>query len=206
MSQQYWDDIFAGKTAESLRYDLWLEPYLEQLRQDAERPVLDLGCGAGNNALYLYERGIPVIACDRSAEALKRVRERLPKVPVVQLDLLEPLPFGDAHAAAVVADLSLHYFHWADTVRILQEIRRVLKPGGWLLCRVNSLRDTEYGAGQGLELEPGLYEQDGRLKRFFEREQLEALFGRWHISLLEECPMPRYDRPKIAWTAAVQRD
>ncbi|WP_159883499.1 class I SAM-dependent methyltransferase [Paenibacillus puerhi] len=206
MSQTYWDEIFAGKSADGLQYDLWLEPYLDELRAGDGRPVLDLGCGAGNNSLYMTERGIPVIACDLSAEALRRVAERLPDVTARQLDLLDPLPFEDGSAPVVVADLCLHYFPWADTQRVIAEIRRVLQPGGWLLCRVNSIRDTEFGAGEGTELEPGLYERDGRLKRFFERDQLEALFSEWRVRTLEEGLMPRYDRPKVAWTVAAVRD
>ncbi|MEK8128588.1 class I SAM-dependent methyltransferase [Paenibacillus filicis] len=185
---------------------MWLDPFLSELQAGDGLPVLDLGCGAGNNALYLTERGVPVVACDLSEEALKLVSERVPEVRTLVLNLLEPLPFGDGTAPAIVADLSLHYFHWADTERIVAELRRVLKPGGLLLCRVNSIRDTEYGAGQGTELEPGLYESGGRIKRFFERDQTEALFANWTIEALEENVLLRYEKPKRAWMVAARRD
>lgn len=45
---------------------------------------------------------------------------------------------------------------------ILNEIRRILVPGGHLLARVNSINDVNHGAGQGTEVEHHLYRtEDG---------------------------------------------
>ncbi|WP_372812765.1 class I SAM-dependent methyltransferase [Paenibacillus sp.] len=204
-SEAYWDAIFAGHQAENLRYDLWLEPYAEMLQQRSGRPILDLGCGAGNNTLYAAERGWPVIACDRSGEALKRVNERLPGVPTVRLDLRERLPFDDGIASAVIADLCLHYFSWAETVCMVDDIRRVLSTDGLLLCRVNSTRDQEYGAGQGTEVEPHYYAWEGQLKRFFDRAQVDRLFRGWALLNAEEQVMTRYAKEKQVWMIAAAK-
>ncbi|UUZ94623.1 methyltransferase domain-containing protein [Paenibacillus sp. P25] len=110
-------------------------------------------------------------------------------------------PFPDRSAQVVIADLSLHYFAWADTLKIAADIRRILRPGGVLICRLNSVKDVEYGAGQGLELEPNYYELDGKRKRFFDRDQLERLFKGWKASVMEEQSMNRYDKPKAVWVA-----
>jgi hypothetical protein len=50
----------------------------------------------------------------------------------------------------MIADLSLHYFSWDETKKIVNEIKRVLKEDGFLLVRVNSVNDTNYGAGKGI--------------------------------------------------------
>lgn len=204
-TEAYWDQIFAGQKAESVHYDLWLEPYKERLQRTGGRPILDLGCGSGNNTLYVAERGLPVIACDRSVEALKRVNERLPEVPAVRLDLRERLPFNDGFASAVIADLCLHYFAWPETVQMVEEIRRVLAADGLLLCRVNSTRDTAYGAGKGTEVEPNYYAWEGKLKRFFDREQVERLFVGWSLLNAEEQVMPRYEEKKHVWMIAAAK-
>ncbi|WP_426453779.1 methyltransferase domain-containing protein [Paenibacillus sp. S-38] len=198
----YWDDIYGALRPEDVRYDLWLEAFLPQLEASRDMPVIDLGCGAGNDTLYLSERGFHVIACDASAEALRRLKERVPEAEARQLDLTEPLPFAEGAAQVVIADLSLHYFPWAVTVDIVREIARVLRPGGALLCRVNSVRNTEYGAGQGVLLEPEYYEWEGKRKRFFDRRHLEELLQEWDLLELTEGPMNRYHKPKMVWTAA----
>lgn len=44
-----------------------------------EGSVLDLGCGTGENALYLAERGHPVVGIDGAPTALSRAREKATK-------------------------------------------------------------------------------------------------------------------------------
>jgi len=201
---QFWDSIYRNINSRQVQYDLWLEPFLAELAQSKDTPVIDLGCGAGNDTLYLTERGFSVIACDLSPEALKRVKEIAPAADTRLVDLLDPLPFASGSAHAVIADLSLHYFGWVDTERIASEIRRVLNPSGMLLCRVNSTKDVEYGAGRGTLLEPNYYEWDGKRKRFFDRPALELLFRDWDIMLVNEQTMNRYDKPKVVWTLAAR--
>ncbi|AFH62226.1 class I SAM-dependent methyltransferase [Paenibacillus caseinilyticus] len=200
--ERYWDRIYEALRPEDVRYDLWLETFRLQLELSRDTPVIDLGCGAGNDTLYLSERGYRVVACDASAEALRRVKELVPEADVRQMDLTEPLPFADGAAQVVIADLSLHYFPWDVTVSIVREIGRVLRPGGTLLCRVNSVRDTAFGAGQGVRLEPDYYEWEGQRKRFFDRKQLEELLREWELPELTESTMNRYGKPKVVWTAA----
>jgi len=200
--RQFWDDIYRNIHARQVQYDHWLEPFLAELSPSKDTPVIDLGCGAGNDTLYLTERGFSVIACDLSPEALKRVNEIAPKADTRLVDLLKPLPFARSSAYAVIADLSLHYFAWSDTEAIVSDIRGVLKPGGMLLCRVNSTKDVEYGAGCGAILEPNYYEWKGKRKRFFDRPALELLFKDWDIAFVDEQAMNRYDKPKVVWTLA----
>lgn len=201
--EMYWNDLFSKLKPEQVKYDMWLEPFLGGLDPSETGPILDLGCGAGNDTLYLTEKGYSVIACDRSAEALTLVQELVPRAKTEQVDLLRPLPFPDGSSRAAVADLSLHYFSWSDTVKIVADISRVLQPGGQLWCRVNSTKDFAYGAGQGRLIEPNYYELDGKRKRFFDRAQLERLFQEWHVSFIQEQAMDRYDKPKVVWVAAV---
>ncbi|MCZ8515866.1 class I SAM-dependent methyltransferase [Paenibacillus filicis] len=203
--QAFWDGIFSGLQPSQVRYDLWLEPFHEELNKSADLAILDLGCGAGNNALFLSERGYRVLACDLSEAALSKVREVAPSAETRRIRLPEPLPFDDESFQIVVADLSLHYFSWNDTIQIIADIRRILRPGGMLLCRVNSVHDVEYGSGKGELLEPHYYEWEGKRKRFFDREQLEKLFKEGFSAELQEQTMNRYDKPKAVWTAAARK-
>lgn len=62
------------------------------------------------------------------------------------------LPFDDNFTDIIISDLSMHYFTKQKTCEILKEMKRVLKPNGILLFRVNSVKDVNHGAGEGTEI------------------------------------------------------
>ncbi|GAA3409442.1 class I SAM-dependent methyltransferase [Paenibacillus hodogayensis] len=200
--QEHWNGVYNRLDLGKPVYDLWLDayaPFLDGAKNDA---IIDLGCGYGCDTLYLTERGYRVIACDFSEEALRRIAEHIPEAETKQVDMTAGLPFEGGSAGAVVADLSLHYFAWQDTVNIVNDIARVLKPRGVLLARFNSVGDVHYGAGLGVELEPNYYEHDGRRKRFFDEGDLLRLFADWEIKALRETDLHRYGKPKRCWELA----
>jgi hypothetical protein len=77
--------------------------------------------------------------------------------------------------------------------------------GGHLLCRVNSVRDTNHGAGQGRRIEKNYFEVQGRLKRFFNSDCLEELFRDWSIENMNETTLYRNGKEKILWELAVRK-
>lgn len=205
MQKNHWNEIFKSYERNKPKYDLWLDKYEDILIKSKDIPIIDLGCGSGNDSLYLSERGYKVISCDFSEEALKRLSYFIDN-PVIRLfDLRDGLPFEDNSARVVISDLSLHYFYWEETEKILKEIDRVLTDDGILLCRVNSIKDTNYGAGKGIELEKNYYDIEGSLKRFFDKEEIEKLFRKWKIHYISEYDMVRYEKEKIVWEVAAER-
>jgi SAM-dependent methyltransferase len=102
--------------------------------------ILDAGCGGGWYSGQLLERGARVTAIDASAPLVEHTRRRLssylsgePALLHARVaNLAEPLGFlPDGSVDGVVSPLVLHYLEdWRPTLR---EMRRVLKPGGWIL-------------------------------------------------------------------------
>ena len=120
--------------------------------------------------------------------------------------MLDGFDFEDNYFGIVCADLSLHYFREADTRRILEEIRRILVPGGYLFVRVNSVRDVNHGAGQGTETEPHLYRtENGMFKRFFDEADVKRLFSDFEILFCEEEKMLRYRLEKMVYCVCLRR-
>ncbi|MEZ5332331.1 MAG: class I SAM-dependent methyltransferase [Thermoanaerobaculia bacterium] len=100
--------------------------------------ALDVGCGAGTEALRLASLGLRVIGVDRSAAALEIARERSAEAGLAvdwrQGDALE-LPVADDSVRLVVDRGCLHVIDRELRERYAAEVSRVLEPGGTLLLR-----------------------------------------------------------------------
>ncbi|KQQ47224.1 SAM-dependent methyltransferase [Duganella sp. Leaf126] len=94
--------------------------------------VLDLGCGAGHASFAVAPVAASVTAFDLAPEMLAVVagaaREKGLHQIVTRQGNVASLPFADASFCMVMTRFSAH--HWHDVPAALQEVRRVLKPGG----------------------------------------------------------------------------
>lgn len=204
-ANQRWDDIHKNYERENIKYDDWLELF-DRAVMNCKTPIIDLGCGCGNNTLYLIEKGKEVIPCDYSKNAIENIKKNFPEVEKTEcFDMSKGLPFEDNLTDIIISDLSLHYFTEQQTFEILDEIKRVLKPNGLLFFRVNSVKDLNSGAGQGKEIETHLYEtNDGRYKRFFDEKDIDKFFADWEKIYINEENHGRYGYEKILWKGAVK--
>jgi SAM-dependent methyltransferase len=87
--------------------------------------LLDVGCGTGAYAVGLLEQGWDVTGVDVSEDMLRRAGAK--GVTVVQADATA-LPFEDASFDAVISIFT--HTDFDDFPGALQEIARVLRPGG----------------------------------------------------------------------------
>lgn len=206
-SQVFWDSIHKNFRKEDMKTDGWLEPFVSIITK-CETPILDLGCGSGNDTLYFAEKGKKVIACDQSAVAIDNIQKNIPDVYETRcFNMLEGFEFADGSFDIICADLCLHYFREKDMKNILSEIKRMLTPNGHVFVRVNSINDVNYGAGEGEEVEPHLYRtRDGMLKRFFDEEDMYRFFSDFQIVFLEEQKMYRYQMEKMVYCICLKND
>lgn len=164
-------------------------------------PLLELGCGRGEDTAVLCHAGFSVCAVDLSERWLRQARRRARGATLYCQDLREEFPLE--RTGVVVASLSLHYFRWEETATLVNRIQRTLMPGGLLLCRFNSTRDTHFGANGHEMIEPGLYRVGGQPKRFFDEATIRQLFDQWSILGIEERVTYRYVLPKFVWEVAL---
>jgi SAM-dependent methyltransferase len=98
--------------------------------------VLDAGCGTGGNAAMLGRFG-RVVGVDLAELALELASER--GLPRLTRATVAALPFGEATFDLVTSFEVLYHRAVGDDVAALRELRRVLRPGGWLLVRLPAL-------------------------------------------------------------------
>lgn len=106
--------------------------------------VLDLGCGEGRHAINIYlQEAVTVLGIDLSYKDISTAREKF--LPFENKDDLQrklffqvangmQLPFADNTFDVIVCSEVLE--HVENYTAILQEIRRILKPGGQLSVSV----------------------------------------------------------------------
>jgi SAM-dependent methyltransferase len=109
--------------------------------------LLDLGCGFGRHAYEWLRRGAQVVACDMASEELREVRalfeamvlagEAPPSgMAVTTAGDATRLPFPDGTFDRVIASEVME--HIPDDEGALDELLRVLKPGGVLAVTIPS--------------------------------------------------------------------
>ncbi|MGB7195564.1 MAG: class I SAM-dependent methyltransferase, partial [Collimonas pratensis] len=68
--------------------DPWLDRWLSLIKtRSGDRPVLEIGCGYGDDTSILANVGLQVIGFDLSAEAVAATRSRVPSAHVEQGDV-----------------------------------------------------------------------------------------------------------------------
>jgi D-aspartate ligase len=125
-------------------------------------PVLEIGCGAGMTAAALAGRGLSVTAID-SAPAMIQLTDQLAqdrdlsdRIRTSVADAHD-LPFPDGSYSLVLALGVLPWLHSPD--RALEEMARVVRPGGYVLTSVDNLLRLHY------LLDPRLNPALGSLRR-----------------------------------------
>jgi SAM-dependent methyltransferase len=128
--------------------------------------VLDAGCGYGRNLVYMLREGCEVFALDANTEGVEHVRalaaELAPALPAenFQVGVIEKLPWADGLADVVICNSVLHFARDEQHfLAMVEELWRVLRPGGMLFCRLGSrigmeferVRANVYQIGDGSE-------------------------------------------------------
>ena len=97
--------------------------------------AVDLGCGAGQLVMEMARKApaLQMTGIDLSEKMLADARQSIQRVGLedqvdFRLGNVEEIPFPDQSLDLVISTASLH--HWTDPVKVLNEIDRILKPGG----------------------------------------------------------------------------
>jgi SAM-dependent methyltransferase len=169
--------------------DVYLFDQLLRGRIETGMRVLDAGCGAGRNLVFLLREGFEVWGVDESAEAIAQVRQlaaRLaPRVPAdrFRVEQVEAMSLPDASVDVVISSAVLHFArdqaHW---LRMVREMWRVLTPGGLLFARLA----TSVGQPDLVPVGNGVFRlPDGSIRYVVDHEMLAAATTHLGCSLVD---------------------
>ena len=110
---------------------------LEQAGVRAGQRVLDVGCGTGSLVVLIkrLHPDVDVVGLDPDPKALARARRKAEREAVsIRLDrgFSDELPYSAASFDLVFSSLMFHHLSAEEKGPTLREIRRVLRPGGFL--------------------------------------------------------------------------
>lgn len=208
-SQKYWNDEYWEYVINNNKADFikesWLEKYIAEINKVESKTAINLGCGIGQDTKWLLDKGFDVVSCDFSDRALNKLKEIMPNSKTMQIDIKEKLPFKNNSIGLINANLSIHYFSMENTIKIFNEIRRVLKPNGLFVGRVNSDKNEGYIQENTKEIEKNFYYEDGRYRRLFNKEQFDTLTKDWNVIMLNEDVTIRLGRKKALWEFILEK-
>jgi SAM-dependent methyltransferase len=107
--------------------------------------ILDAGCGYGRNLVHLLRQGGEIFALDQDAKGIDHVRQLSASLMTglpeenFQVGSIEQMRFQDGFADVVICNAVLHFARDDRHFRaMVEELWRVLRPGGMLFCRLGS--------------------------------------------------------------------
>ena len=129
--------------------------------------VLDVGCGVGRHVVYLAGRGFQVAGVDISPSGIRLTQAACAERQILfdgHVSDMTTLPWPDQFFDAALSTSTIHHHRRAAIVQALDEVGRVLKPGGTFLVDFPCTETTTYqelrdlvAAGQLTEVEPNTF-------------------------------------------------
>jgi ubiquinone/menaquinone biosynthesis C-methylase UbiE len=193
-TSEIWDDLFSGGDF------VWREPHelvvnlhslLEKIGAES---VLDLGCGAGRHLVFLSDLGFICYGIDIAFAGLKVAKGWLIgegfefRLSQGEMHLL---PYASCSFEAVICLYVIYHGTVEKIKNALDEIYRVLKPGG--LSLLTFISDQHYRYGKGREIESNTFitnvgSDAGIPHHFYDQEELVWMVRRFKITEMKLLP------------------
>ncbi len=102
---------------------------LNGLTIEPDTKVLDLCCGSGQTTQFLVRRSRLVTGLDASPLSIQRAKQNVPEAEYVEA-FAEEMPLPSDSFDLVHTSAAMHEMEPQQLRQILQEVHRILKPGG----------------------------------------------------------------------------
>jgi len=167
--------------------------------------TVDMGCGAGNYAVWLARQGFDVTGIDFSSRAIEYARQLADRENIACRFIVADV-FGDLREFRDRFDFAydwelMHHVFPEDRPRYIRSAHDILRRGGKYLSVAFSEDDPAFG-GKGKYRKTPL----GTTLYFSSEEELEKLFGQY-FRIIELCTIeiPGKHAPHLANVAWLER-
>ncbi|MEU1176794.1 methyltransferase domain-containing protein [Streptomyces sp. NPDC005820] len=148
-----------------------------ELRKREVRSVVDLGCGDGRNLAALVDAGLNALGVDIAPTGLAHARRVIRQRAFLLRADATQLPLIDASVDAVTCfDV---FGQIQDPSHLIAEARRIVAADGLFVTNAFTIEDETYGEGEEIARHTFAYKDT--LFRFYEEDEIRALFSEWDI-------------------------
>lgn len=194
---ELWEKIFSERTPTLYPYDSVVSFVFRNFPKDKQKDsirVLDVGCGGGNNLLFVAELGFKAYGIDGSANAINIAKQRFDQKKLsaeLYVGDFKQLPFEPNFFDLVIDRGAICCVDKIGVQRTIQEIHRVMISGGIFYSSTYADDHTSAIHGQLQEngitsnITKGSLQGFGNLS-FFNQAELEELYAKdWEIRSLK---------------------
>jgi ubiquinone/menaquinone biosynthesis C-methylase UbiE len=143
-----WDKAFKEKGKIFVKPQRDISKIAKCFKKAGVKKILDLGCGSGRHLVYLAKRGFDAYGIDIARHGIKIARDWLKKEGLKSHlkvgDMHKNLPYKDNFFDAIISIGTLNHGKIKEIRRTINEVRRILKPGGLIFITVNKERPKKY--------------------------------------------------------------
>jgi 2-polyprenyl-3-methyl-5-hydroxy-6-metoxy-1,4-benzoquinol methylase len=203
------DEIYRRLPQEDIPWNIEEPPkaLVELIEAGKMRPckAVDLGCGAGNYAIYLAKKGFDVTGADISSTAIRRAKENA-KRRGVECRFIVADVLGDLKEVNETFDFAydwelLHHIFQEQREKYVKNVHALLNPKGHYLSICFSEKNSQFG-GLGKYRETPL----GTLLYFSSEDELRELFKAYfEIEELKTIQISGKSAPHLAVYAFMER-
>jgi len=174
----------------------WVEEFKKYVELVPGKKVLDIGCGAGRDAVLFLEEGFEYTGIDASQAMLDIAQARAPHGTYRQMDFYR-LDFPDNSFDGFWAAASFLHVPKIDISKCIREAQRVLRAGG---VGFVSVKQKEVGG-----MDEGMIEQNrfgGTVSRYFafyEKEELKHYIVSAGLEVVDEAVYHEDDERHTTW-------
>ncbi|MEO6583793.1 MAG: class I SAM-dependent methyltransferase [Ferruginibacter sp.] len=167
--------------------DIYLIDGILKGRYSKEDVLLDAGCGNGRNMYWFLQNGFIIYGIDQNTDAIQNLSSVYPDLPLdrFRIETIEKTSFDTAFFDGIICSAVLHFAK--DTQHffvMMNELVRILKPGGSLFIRIASdigIEKKIQFVNDGVYLLP-----DGSSRFLLTRVLLAQLLKQYPLSFAED--------------------
>ncbi|SDC42064.1 MULTISPECIES: class I SAM-dependent methyltransferase [unclassified Candidatus Frackibacter] len=197
---QHWEDTFTKRTDMfGTAPSISAQKAAKIFEKEGKKKILELGGGQGRDTIFFAQNGFEVYVLDYCESGVETINEKARKMGLSGLinaschDVRDPLPFKDESFDCCYSHMLYCMALTTQELKFLSdEVRRVLRPGGFNIYTARNTNDSDYGTG--VHRGEDMYEVGGFIVHFFSKEKVKELakgFEIVDIDEFEEGGLPR---------------